>query len=68
MTDVGSMTSTGGQETCQTLAAAGLVVQASARKEIEGLNSLIPLIEAANSSGVRLLNDSTVGDLLAIAP
>ena len=62
------MTSTGWQETCQTLAAAGLVVQASARKEIEGLNSLIPLIEAANSSGVRLLNDSTVGDLLAIAP
>ncbi|MDP6985745.1 MAG: metallophosphoesterase [Candidatus Thalassarchaeaceae archaeon] len=68
MNDVGPMTSTSWQEACQTLAAAGLVVQASARKDIEGLNSLIPLIEAANSSGVRLLNDSTVGDLLAIVP
>ena len=47
---------------------AGLVVQASARKEIEGLSSLLPLIEAANSSGVRLLNGSTVGELLAIVP
>ena len=56
------------QDRCQTLASAGLVVQASARDGIEELSSLLPLIEAANSSGVRLLNGNTVEELLAIVP
>ena len=56
------------QDRCQTLASAGLVVQASARGGIEELPSLLPLIEAANSSGVRLLNGNTVEELLAIVP
>ncbi len=50
------------------LTAAGLVVQTSAVPKIETLRSVIPLIEAANSSGVRLLNASNVDELLAIAP
>ena len=50
------------------LTAAGLIVQTSAVTKIETLQSVIPLIEAANSSGVRLLNASTVEELLAIAP
>jgi len=50
------------------LTAAGLVVQTSAVPKSETLRSVIPLIEAANSSGVRLLNASNVDELLAIAP
>ena len=56
------------QERCQTLASAGLLAQASARGRIEELPSLLPLIEAANSSGVHLLNESTVEELMAIVP
>ncbi|MDP6662394.1 MAG: metallophosphoesterase [Candidatus Thalassarchaeaceae archaeon] len=56
------------QERCQTLAAAGLLAQASARGRIEELPSLLPLIEAANSSGVHLLNESTIDELMAIVP
>tara|TARA_B100000959_G_scaffold282413_1_gene348737 strand:- start:3234 stop:4856 length:1623 start_codon:yes stop_codon:yes gene_type:complete len=56
------------RERCQKLAAANLVVQASARSAIEELPSLLPLIEAANSSGVNLLNGSTVEELLSLVP
>ncbi len=56
------------QERCQSLATAGLLAQASARRRIEELPSLLPLIEAANSSGVHLLNESTVEELMAIVP
>jgi len=66
--DTNSMASASWQDRCQVLTAAGLVVQASARKELESLNSILPLIEAANSSGVRILNGSTVDDLLSIVP
>jgi DNA polymerase II small subunit len=62
------MTSGTWLERCQTLAAAGLLAQASARGRIEELPSLLPLIEAANSSGVHLLNGSTVEELMAIVP
>ena len=62
------MTSGTWLERCQTLAAAGLLTQASAREKIEELPSLLPLIEAANSSGVHLLNESTVEELMAIVP
>ncbi len=50
------------------LIAAGLIVQSSAVEKIGELDSVIPLIEAANSSGVRLLNSTTVEELLSIAP
>jgi DNA polymerase II small subunit len=50
------------------LIAAGLIVQTSAVEKLENLQSVIPIIEAANSSGVRLLNRSTVDELLAISP
>tara|TARA_Y100000588_G_C14266052_1_gene929920 strand:- start:1808 stop:3439 length:1632 start_codon:yes stop_codon:yes gene_type:complete len=49
------------------LSAAGLIVQTSAVSKIETLQSVIPLIEAANSSGVRILNSTTVEELLAIS-
>ena len=49
------------------LTEAGLIVQTSAVQKIEKLQSLIPLIEAANSSGVRLLDGSTVDELMSIA-
>jgi len=62
------MTSGTWLERCQTLTAAGLLTQASARGRIEELPSLLPLIEAANSSGVHLLNESTVEELMAIVP
>ena len=62
------MTSGTWLERCQTLAAAGLLTQASARGKIEELPNLLPLIEAANSSGVHLLNESTVEELMAIVP
>ncbi len=62
------MTSGTWLERCQTLAAAGLLTQASARGKIEELPSLLPLIEAANSSGVHLLNENTVEELMAIVP
>ena len=62
------MTSGTWLERCQTLAAVGLLTQASARGKIEELPSLLPLIEAANSSGVHLLNESTVEELMAIVP
>ena len=54
------------QEMHQALTAAGLIVQKSAENRIENLQSIIPLIEAANSSGVRLLNANSVEELLAI--
>ena len=56
------------EERHKQLTAAGLIVQTSAVTKIETLQSVIPLIEAANSSGVRLLNATTVEELLAIAP
>ena len=47
------------------LTEAGLIVQTSAVQKIEKLQSLIPLIEAANSSGVRLLDGNTVEAVVA---
>jgi len=56
------------QDVCRTLTEAGLLVQASARGGIEALSSLAPLIEAANASGVRMLDSKAVDELLAISP
>ena len=50
------------------LSFAGLIVQTSAVAKLEKLQNVLPLIEAANSSGVRLLNGATVDELLAISP
>ena len=47
------------------LSSAGLIVQTSAVEKLEKLQNVLPLIEAANSSGVRLLNGATVDELLA---
>ena len=49
------------------LSSAGLIVQTSAVEKLKKLQNVIPLIEAANSSGVRLLNGATVDELLAIS-
>ena len=49
------------------LSSAGLIVQTSALEKLEKLQNVLPLIEAANSSGVRLLNETTVDELLAIS-
>ena len=49
------------------LSSAGLIVQTSAVEKLEKLQNVLPLIEAANSSGVRLLNGATVDELLAIS-
>ena len=38
------------------LSSAGLIVQTSAVEKLKKLQNVIPLIEAATSSGVRLLN------------
>ena len=56
------------EEMYRQLTSAGLIVQTSAVGKLENLRSVIPIIEAANSSGVRLLNSSTVEELLAISP
>jgi len=56
------------EEMYKQLLAAGLIVQNSAVGKLENLPSVIPIIEAANSSGVRLLNANTVDELLAISP
>ena len=56
------------EEMYKQLIAAGLIVQTSAVGKLESLNSVIPIIEAANSSGVRLLNANTVEELLAFSP
>ena len=56
------------EETYNQLVSAGLIVQSSAVVKLEKLQSVLPLIEAANSSGVRLLDASTVDELLAISP
>ena len=50
------------------LSSAGLIVQTSAVDKLEKLQNVLPLIEAANASGVRLLNGATVDELLAISP
>ena len=42
------------------LSSAGLIVQTSAVEKLEKLQNVLPLIEAANSSGVRLLNLSLI--------
>ena len=56
------------EETYNQLVAAGLIVQSSAVGKLEKLQSVLPLIEAAHSSGVRLLDAGTVDELLAISP
>ena len=56
------------EETYNQLVAAGLIVQSSAVGKLEKPQSVLPLIEAANTSGVRLLDASTVDELLAISP
>ena len=61
------MGSTGWQSRHKELSKAGLFVQSSAVDKIEALSSIAPLIEAANSSGVRLLDASTVDELLAFS-
>ena len=56
------------EETYNQLVAAGLIVQSSAVEKLEKLQRVMPLIEAANSAGVRLLDAGTVDELLAISP
>ena len=60
------MTDDSWTEKLRTLSAAGLLVQASSRNHIEKLSDIESLIEAANSSGITLLNDQTMSELLSI--
>ena len=62
------MHSSSWEETYNQLVSAGLIVQSSAVGKLEKLSSVLPLIEAANSSGIRLLDAGTVDELLAISP
>ena len=55
------------EEMYNQLTSAGLIVQTSAVGKLENLQSVIPIIEAANTSGVRLLNSITIDELLAIS-
>ena len=55
------------EEMYNQLTSAGLIVQTSAVGKLENLQSVIPIIEAANTSGVRLLNSTTIDELLAIS-
>ena len=55
------------EEMYNQLTSAGLIVQTSAVGKLENLKSVIPIIEAANTSGVRLLNSTTIDELLAIS-
>ena len=55
------------EEMYNQLTSAGLIVQTSAVGKLENLQSVIPIIEAANTSGVRLLNSTTLDELLAIS-
>ena len=61
------MHSPSGEEMYNQLTSAGLIVQTSAVGKLENLQSVIPIIEAANTSGVRLLNSTTIDELLAIS-
>ncbi len=53
-------------EKFRTLSAAGLILQASSREQIDKLSDLESLIKAANSSGITLLNEQTMSELLSI--
>ena len=55
------------EDTHKQLSSAGLIVQTSAVEKLENLQNVLPLIEAANASGVRLLNGAMVDELLAIS-
>jgi len=55
------------EETFGQLSAAGLIIQSSAVEKLKELQSVIPIIEAANSSGVRLVDGSTLEELLAFS-
>ena len=51
------------------LTEAGLIVLGSEAKEkIESLSSILPMLEAARSSDVKLLDSKTIDDLLSLVP
>ena len=50
------------------LTAAGLIVQSSAVEKLKQLDSVLPIIEAANSSGIRLIDINSLEDLLSFSP
>jgi DNA polymerase II small subunit len=50
------------------LAAGLLVMTQDAKIKIESLDNLTPLIEAANSSNVRILNSQSIDQLLSLVP
>ena len=48
---------------------AGLIVLGSdAKEKIESLSSILPILEAARSSDVKLLDSKTIDDLLTLVP
>ncbi|MFL2957560.1 MAG: CinA family protein [Candidatus Thalassarchaeaceae archaeon] len=48
---------------------AGLIVLGSdAKEKIESLSSILPMLEAARSSDVKLLDSKTIDDLLSLVP
>ena len=50
------------------LAAGILVTTQDAKEKIESLNNLTPLIEAANSSNIQILNSQSIDQLLSLVP
>jgi DNA polymerase II small subunit len=50
------------------LASAGILVLASAKERIQEIRDIQPLIEAARSSGVRMLDSRSVDELLSLVP
>ena len=52
-------------EKFRTLSAAGLIIQASSREQIDNLSDIETLIYAAKSSGITLLNEHTMSEILS---
>ena len=52
-------------EKFRTLSAAGLIIQASSREQIDNLSDIETLIDAAKSSGITLLNEHTMSEILS---
>ena len=50
------------------LAAGILVTTQDAKEKIESLDNLTPLIEAANSSNIQILNSQSIDQLLSLVP
>lgn len=51
------------------LSGAGLIVLGrSTKKKLENLQSMLPIIEAAHTSGVTILDSNSVENLLSLVP